>query len=64
MGSPMGEEGNPLADYKDGVNTPNDIPALLTAAVGYEILPTLRASVEYHHFLIKQQEWLMINKRL
>jgi long-chain fatty acid transport protein len=37
-------------DYKDGVNTPNDIPALLTAAVGYEFLPTLRASLEYHHF--------------
>lgn len=44
---------NPLNDYKDGVNTPNDIPALLTAAVGYEILPTLRASVEYHHFFDK-----------
>lgn len=42
-----------LADFKDGVNTPNDIPALLTAAVGYEILPTLRASVEYHHFFDK-----------
>lgn len=44
---------HPLADYKDGVNTPNDIPALLTAAVGYEILPTLRATVEYHHFFDK-----------
>lgn len=42
-----------LEDYKDGVNTPNDIPALLTAAVGYEILPTVRASVEYHHFFDK-----------
>lgn len=52
-GVPMGDEGNPLAEYKDGVNTPNDIPALLTAAVGYEILPTLRASVEYHHFFDK-----------
>lgn len=52
-GDVMGEEGNPLADYKDGVNTPNDIPALLTAAVGYEILPTLRATVEYHHFFDK-----------
>lgn len=52
-GNPMGDEGNPLAPYKDGVNTPNDIPALLTAAVGYEILPTLRASVEYHHFFDK-----------
>ena len=43
----------PLASFKDGVNTPSDIPALLTAAVGYEILPTLRASVEYHHFFDK-----------
>ena len=53
MGNVMGDEGNPLADYKDGVNTPSDIPALLTAAVGYEILPTLRATVEYHHFFDK-----------
>lgn len=44
---------NFLAAFKDGVNTPNDIPALLTAAVGYEILPTLRASIEYHHFFDK-----------
>ncbi|MDR1004737.1 MAG: hypothetical protein LBL97_07015 [Prevotellaceae bacterium] len=39
--------------YRDGVNTPNDIPALLTAAVGYEFLPTLHASVEYHYFFDK-----------
>ncbi|MDR0989678.1 MAG: hypothetical protein LBM06_09530 [Prevotellaceae bacterium] len=39
--------------YQNGVNTPNDIPALLTAAVGYEFLPTLRATVEYHHFFDK-----------
>ena len=43
-----------LKDYKDGVNTPNDIPALFTAAVGYEFLPTLRATVEYHYFFDKQ----------
>lgn len=42
-----------LSDYKHGVNTPNDIPALLTAAVGYEILPKLRAAVEYHYFFDK-----------
>lgn len=48
------DENNPLAAYRDGVNTPSDIPALLTAAVGYEILPTLRASVEYHFFDDKQ----------
>lgn len=43
-----------LAPYEHGVNTPNDIPALLTAALGYEILPTLRASIEYHHFFDKE----------
>lgn len=52
-GVAMGEEGNPLALYKDGVNTPSDIPALLTAALSYEFLPTLRATVEYHHFFDK-----------
>lgn len=40
--------------YDHGVNTPNDIPAYLMLAAGYEILPTLRASVEYHHFFDKQ----------
>jgi long-chain fatty acid transport protein len=37
-------------DYDHGVNTPADIPALFTVGVSYEILPTLRASVGYHHF--------------
>jgi len=49
-----GPGGAPLAGYEDGVKTPNDIPALLTAALGYEFLPTLRATVEYHHFFDKQ----------
>lgn len=39
-----------LADYEDGVNTPSDIPSMFSAAIGCEILPTLRASVEYHFF--------------
>ncbi len=39
-----------FANYRDGVNTPHDIPSLLTVGVSYEILPTLRASVGYHHF--------------
>ncbi|WP_300725041.1 hypothetical protein [uncultured Bacteroides sp.] len=39
-----------LANYKDGVNTPSDIPALFSAAVSYSILPTLRVSAEYHFF--------------
>lgn len=42
-----------LAPYEHGVNTPNDIPALLTAGLGYEILPTLRATIEYHYFFDK-----------
>ena len=39
-----------LADYEDGVNTPSDSPSMFSAAIGYEILPNLRASVEYHFF--------------
>jgi long-chain fatty acid transport protein len=42
-----------LAAYKDGVNTPNDLPAMLMAAVGYEFLPNLRATAEYHQFFDK-----------
>lgn len=39
-----------LAAFKDGVNTPNDIPAILAVAVGYEFTPRLRAQLEYHFF--------------
>ncbi|MDR0969602.1 MAG: hypothetical protein LBM67_03605 [Lentimicrobiaceae bacterium] len=39
-----------LAEYRDGVNTPNDIPAMFMAALGYKILPVLRATIEYHQF--------------
>ncbi|MGM9758530.1 MAG: OmpP1/FadL family transporter [Parabacteroides sp.] len=46
--------GKALDAFKDGVNTPSDIPALFTAAVGYEFLPTLRATVEYHRYFDKQ----------
>lgn len=42
-----------LADYRDGVNTPHDIPAMLMGALRYEILPSLRLSVEYHQFFDK-----------
>lgn len=48
------EENSPLVAYKDGVNTPSDIPALLSGAVQYNILPSLRASVEGHYFFDKQ----------
>ncbi|MEG1866777.1 MAG: hypothetical protein RR331_07900 [Bacteroides sp.] len=38
------------ANYRDGVNTPHDVPSLLTVGVSYEFLPVLRAAVGYHHF--------------
>ena len=42
-----------LAAFAHGVNTPNDIPGIFMGAVGYEFLPTLRATVEYHHYFDK-----------
>ena len=45
-----------MKDYEKGVNTPSDIPAMFSAAVGYEILPSLRATVEYHFFDDKNAE--------
>ena len=39
--------------FADGVNTPHDIPGLLTVGVEYSILPVLRASAGYHHFFDK-----------
>ncbi|WP_294628843.1 porin [uncultured Bacteroides sp.] len=39
-----------MLPYKNGVNTPNDIPSMLSVAAGYEFLPSLRASFEYHFF--------------
>lgn len=44
-----GKDGG-LAQFKDGVNTPHDIPALFTIGASYQILPNLSASVGYHHF--------------
>ncbi|MGP1476157.1 MAG: OmpP1/FadL family transporter [Phocaeicola sp.] len=43
-----------LAPYADGVNTPNDIPALLSIAAGYKILPKWRVNGEFHFFDDKQ----------
>lgn len=39
-----------LRPYENGVNTPNDIPALLTLAAGINIMPTLRTTLEWHFF--------------
>lgn len=45
-----------LADFKHGVNTPSDIPAMLAVAAGYEFTPKLRATLEYHFFDDKHAE--------
>ena len=39
-----------IGPYKHGVNTPNDIPSMLSVAASYRFLPMLKASVEYHFF--------------
>ncbi len=39
--------------FKDGVNTPGDLPGLISLGAQYEITPRLRAAVGYHHFLDK-----------
>ncbi|MCD7972017.1 MAG: aromatic hydrocarbon degradation protein [Candidatus Azobacteroides sp.] len=36
--------------FKHGVNTPHDIPALITLGASYKILPQLMVSAGYHHF--------------
>jgi long-chain fatty acid transport protein len=44
------EKDGGLPQFKDGVNTPHDIPSLLTIGASYQITPKLLASVGYHHF--------------
>lgn len=39
--------------FKDGVNTPHDIPALLTVGAQYSVIPELRISAGYHYFFDK-----------
>ena len=39
--------------FGDGVNTAHDSPALFTIGASYDILPSLTASVGYHHFFDK-----------
>lgn len=36
--------------FGNGVNTPHDIPALLTIGASYKILPQWTASIGYHHY--------------
>ena len=39
--------------FADGVNTPGDLPGLLSLGAQYEITPKLRAAVGYHYFFDK-----------
>ncbi len=39
--------------FKHGVNTPNDIPALLTLGAQYEITPEVRVMTGWHHYFDK-----------
>ncbi|WP_018108672.1 OmpP1/FadL family transporter [Bacteroides propionicifaciens] len=39
--------------FKNGVNTPHDLPSILTFGATYQFLPTLRGSVGYNHYFDK-----------
>ena len=46
----LAQFGDKVAPYEDGATTRYDMPSLLSVAVGYEITPKLRATLEYHFF--------------
>lgn len=48
------ENSTGVAAFQNGVNTPSDIPALLSLGAQYSILPSLRVSAGYHHYFDKQ----------
>lgn len=39
--------------FQDGVNTPSDLPGILTVGAQYEILPQWRVMASYHYFFDK-----------
>lgn len=43
-----------LPEFKDGVNTAHDVPALLAIGATYKIIDPLTISFSYHHFFDKQ----------
>lgn len=45
-----------LAEFNDGLEIANDIPALLSLGASYSILPSLRVSAGYHHYFDKQAD--------
>ena len=42
--------------FKDGVNTPGDLPALLTVGAEYSLLPSLRLGLGYHLYFDKDSD--------
>jgi long-chain fatty acid transport protein len=45
-----------LAAFAHGVNTPGDVPAILSVGLGYDFIPALRATAEYHHYYDRQAD--------
>jgi len=43
--------------FPDGEETHNDIPAIFSLGMGYELTPKLRASVSYNYFFDKNANW-------
>lgn len=39
--------------FKDGVNTPNDLPGIWTLGAQYSVMPNLRVMASYHYFFDK-----------
>lgn len=39
--------------FKNGVNTPNDLPGILAVGAQYEVLPQFRVSAAYHYYFDK-----------
>lgn len=49
----IGNETGLLDAYKDGVNTPSDIPSILSIGTSYAILPTLHFNLGYNYYMDK-----------
>ncbi|MFA6831554.1 MAG: hypothetical protein WCR36_04730 [Bacteroidaceae bacterium] len=49
----VGNDTGLLDSYKDGVNTPNDIPGILSIGGSYDILPNLHFNLGYNYYLDK-----------
>lgn len=43
-----------VSDYNHGINTPNDLPAILTIGAQYSIIPEIRVMAGYNHYFDKE----------